>query len=99
MQTEILDTRSWQTRIELAAAMAKYIDIFHNTLRRHSSLDMLTPTEFETINVNRVRVAQQRSNQRGQHQVDYFPGSCQCDRGGRTSSVYEPGVSSPLALW
>ena len=57
MQTELFDTRSWRTRVELAAGMAEYIDIFHNTLRRHSSLDMLTPTEFETMNVNRVRVA------------------------------------------
>jgi len=29
--------------------MADYIDSFHNDKRRHSSLDMLTPTEYEQL--------------------------------------------------
>ena len=35
MQVELLDTRRWRTRVELA-----------NGRRRHSSLGMLTPIEF-----------------------------------------------------
>lgn len=36
--------------MELNLEMADYIENFHNTTRRHSALDMLTPTECETIN-------------------------------------------------
>jgi len=49
MQTELLDRRKWGTILELSAAMADYIDSFHNKKRRHSALDMLTPTEYEQL--------------------------------------------------
>lgn len=48
MQVELLDRQRWNTRIELANAIFDYIEIFHNRQRRHSSLGMMTPTEFET---------------------------------------------------
>jgi hypothetical protein len=32
----------------LATALFEYLEIFHNRQRRHSSLGMLTPFEFET---------------------------------------------------
>ena len=47
MQVELLNRRKWKTRVELATAIHDYIEIWHNTRRRHSALDMLTPTEFE----------------------------------------------------
>ena len=47
MQVELLNRRRWKTRIELATAIHDYIELLHNTRRRHSALDMLTPTEFE----------------------------------------------------
>jgi len=49
MQTELLDRKKWVTILELIAAMADYIDSFHKDKRRHSSLDMLTPTEYEEL--------------------------------------------------
>jgi putative transposase len=48
MQVELLDRKRWNTRIELATAIFEYIEVFHNRQRRHSSLGMLTPIEFET---------------------------------------------------
>jgi putative transposase len=48
MQVELLDRRTWQTRVELANAIFEYLEIFHNRQRRHSALGMLTPVEFET---------------------------------------------------
>jgi transposase InsO family protein len=39
---------TWTTRVELATAIFEYLEIFHNRQRRHSSLGMLTPVEFET---------------------------------------------------
>jgi transposase InsO family protein len=47
MQVELLDRKRWETRIELASAIFEYLEIFHNRQRRHSSLGMLTPVEFE----------------------------------------------------
>ena len=49
MQVELLNTRRWSTTIELAAAMADYIDNFYNVERRHSYLGNISPTEFETL--------------------------------------------------
>jgi len=49
MQTELLNRKKWVTILELSAEMADYIDSFHNDKRRHSSLDMLTPTEYEQL--------------------------------------------------
>lgn len=47
MQVELLNRRKWKARIELASQTHDYIELFHNTRRRHSSLNMLTPTEYE----------------------------------------------------
>ena len=47
MQVELLDRKRWSTRIELASAIFEHLEIFHNRQRRHSSLSMLTPLEFE----------------------------------------------------
>jgi transposase InsO family protein len=49
MQVELLNRRRWKTRVELANAIFEYIESFHNNRRRHSSLNMLTPTEFEEL--------------------------------------------------
>jgi transposase InsO family protein len=49
MQVELLNTRKWATTLELAAAMADYIDNFYNVERRHSYLGNISPTEFETL--------------------------------------------------
>jgi transposase InsO family protein len=45
---ELLDRRSWRTRVELANVIFEYLEIFHNRQRRHSAFGMLTPVEFET---------------------------------------------------
>ena len=47
MQVELFNRKRWKTRIELAGAIHDYIELFHNTRRRHSALGMLTPTEYE----------------------------------------------------
>jgi transposase InsO family protein len=47
MQVELLNRRRWKTRVELATAIHDYIEIWHNTRRRHSALNMLTPSEYE----------------------------------------------------
>jgi hypothetical protein len=47
VQTELLNRQRWRTRIELANALFEYLEIFHNRRRRHSSLGVLTPIEYE----------------------------------------------------
>jgi len=47
LQTELLDTKTWQTRAELRMAVFEYIEGFYNRQRRHSSLEYMTPAEYE----------------------------------------------------
>jgi putative transposase len=48
LQLEILDSRTWETRDELANAIFEWIECWYNSERRHSSLGMLSPIAFET---------------------------------------------------
>ena len=54
MQVELLDRQRWRTRVELANAIFEYLEVFHNRQRRHSSLQMLTPIEFEQQQIRTV---------------------------------------------
>lgn len=47
VQVELFNRKRWNTRIELATALFEYLEVFHNRQRRHSSLGMMTPAEFE----------------------------------------------------
>jgi len=38
---------SWPTREELKNAIFEYIEVFYNRSRRHSTLEYLSPDEFE----------------------------------------------------
>ena len=47
MQNELLDRKHWKTRLELANAIFDYIEVFYNRQRRNSSLEYVSPVEFE----------------------------------------------------
>lgn len=49
MQRELLDTRRWSTQEELAGAIFEWIEAWYNPRRRHTSLGMVSPVEFETL--------------------------------------------------
>jgi putative transposase len=49
LQLEVLHSRTWETRAELANAIFEWIECWYNTGRRHSSLGMLSPVEFEAL--------------------------------------------------
>ena len=57
MQVELLNRKKWRTRVELANVIFEYFEIFHNRQRRHSSLGMRTPIEYEMLHQTRQSVA------------------------------------------
>jgi putative transposase len=57
LQTELLNRTKWKTRVELSTALFEYLEIFHNRSRRHSSLGMLTPIEYEKVNSETANAA------------------------------------------
>ena len=49
MQLELLDSKPWQTRDDLANAVFEWIECWYNPNRRHSSIGMHSPVTFETL--------------------------------------------------
>jgi putative transposase len=49
LQLEVLDRRKWATRDELANAIFEWIECWYNPKRRHSSLGMRSPIEYEQL--------------------------------------------------
>jgi putative transposase len=47
LKTELVHTRTWPTRQAARTAIYEYLEVFYNRRRRHSSLDYLSPTEYE----------------------------------------------------
>jgi len=56
LQTELLDRNSWPTRSLLKSAIFEYIEAFYNRKRRHSTLNYLTPVEFEARWFNQLKL-------------------------------------------
>ena len=49
LQRELLDRRLWATRKELASAIFEWIEAWYNPRRRHSSIDNLSPVDYERL--------------------------------------------------
>ena len=49
MQRELLDRQRWNSQQQLATAIFEWIEAWYNTRRRHTSLDMLPPLEYEAL--------------------------------------------------
>ena len=47
LKKELVHRRSWPTRRELATEVFDYIETFYNRVRRHSTLGMLAPLQFD----------------------------------------------------
>jgi putative transposase len=47
LQLELLDTQHWISRRQLALAIFEWIEAWYNPSRRHSSIQMLSPIDFE----------------------------------------------------
>jgi putative transposase len=49
LKKELIHRRSWPTKRELGSAVFEYIEAFYNRERRHSTLGMLSPAEYEEL--------------------------------------------------
>jgi putative transposase len=47
LKKELVHRRSWTTRRELSGEVFEYIEAFYNRQRRHSTLGMLSPSDYE----------------------------------------------------
>ena len=47
LKLELIDRQSWATRAQVRREVVWYIEVFFNRKRLHSSLDYLTPVEYE----------------------------------------------------
>ena len=57
LQLGLLDRRRWQTRRKLAQAIFEYIEAFYNPERRHTSINDLSPIDYETRHAYQAAVA------------------------------------------
>ena len=46
-EEDCVNRRSWPSRLELQSAVFEYIEAFYNRQRRHSTLGMVSPAEYE----------------------------------------------------
>jgi putative transposase len=62
LKKDLVHRRSWPTRAEARTAVFDYIEAFYNRRRRHSTLGMLSPLEFEngTLRPSRASLAASR---------------------------------------
>jgi putative transposase len=49
LQLELLDQHHWHTRRQLALALFEWIETWYNQSRRHSSIHMLSPVDYENL--------------------------------------------------
>ena len=57
LQLELLDRRRWTVQRELAQAIFEYIEVFYNPERRHSSIQDLSPIDYENRHTAEAAVA------------------------------------------
>jgi len=48
LKKDLIHRRSWPTKAEARTAVFDYVEAFYNRRRRHSTLGMLSPVQFET---------------------------------------------------
>lgn len=57
IKAELVHWENFKTRQQARESISKYIDDFYNLVRRHSTLEYLSPVEFELANEARVMAA------------------------------------------
>ena len=52
LKKELVNRRTWPSRLELQSAVFEYIEAFYNRQRRHSTLGMLSPANYEQLRLS-----------------------------------------------
>jgi len=52
LKKELVNRRSWPSRLELQSAVFEYIEAFYNRQRRHSTLGMRSPIAYEQLRLS-----------------------------------------------
>jgi putative transposase len=51
LKKELVNRRSWGSKLELQSAVFEYIEAFYNRQRRHSTLGMVSPVAYEQLSL------------------------------------------------
>jgi hypothetical protein len=98
VQVELLNRRRWRTRLKLSTSLFKYVEIFHNRLRRHSALGMVSPVEYELRTPQPVSETKQLdSTQLGTVRNLRNPG--QLTEQVRRRGIVRPSFPTPVVGW
>ncbi len=57
LKLELIDRPSWATRAQVRRAVFEFIEVVYNRRRLHSSLDYLSPAQYEAIHHHRAAQA------------------------------------------
>jgi transposase InsO family protein len=52
LKKELVNRRTWPSRLELQSAVFEYVEAFYNRQRRHSTLGMLAPATYEQLQLS-----------------------------------------------
>src|ERR687897_792263 len=56
LKKELVNRRTWPSRLELQSAVFEYIEAFYNRRRRHSTLGMVSPAEYEQTQTRQTSI-------------------------------------------
>jgi putative transposase len=56
LKKELVNRRSWHSRLELQSAVFEYVEAFYNRRRRHSTLGMVSPAEYEQTQTTEISI-------------------------------------------
>jgi putative transposase len=52
LKKELVNRRTWPSRLELQSAVFEYVEAFYNRQRRHSTLGMRSPVQYEQLQLS-----------------------------------------------
>ena len=83
LKKELVNRRRWPSRLELQSAVFEYIEAFYNRQRRHSTLGMVSPAEYERTQT--TAISMKSNNQRPNKPVSSETGQVQAPRSASAS--------------
>jgi transposase InsO family protein len=57
LKGELIDRQSWATRAQVRRAVFEFVEVFYNRKRLHSTLNYLSPADYETTKIHQHKAA------------------------------------------